>query len=638
MNEHTYQKLEFDEIRRAVAGACACSLGRHLAETLAPSTRPAVVRQWLAQVAELGAVLDHVGYPPFGGIYDIHEEVNAASFPTPLEADRLARVAETLEGTVRLRSWFARLGDRAPQLASIGERIGDFEKLAALIGESVDPRGHVRDTASSRLASIREMIERTRDNLRSVCDRLVKQGGVRAMLAYQGVTFHEDRMVLPLKSEYHGRIKGIVHRSSESGSTLFVEPAESVELNNTLTRLRDEEQKEITRILRELCRKVASHREPIISTLRAVAVLDLIGGKCRYGRSRRCTCPEVCEDGRLELHEARHPVLLEVFDRQAEEAGEGTPRKQVVPIDVRLGEDFDILMITGPNTGGKTVALKTVGLMALMAQCGIPIPAGEGSRVPVYHQIHCDVGDEQSIQQSLSTFSSHLSNLLDILQHSGPKSLVLIDELGAGTDPDEGAAIGQAVISELLRLGAKAVITTHLSALKAVAFTVPRVDNGSVEFDVESLRPTYRLRLGEPGNSNALIIAERLGMPARLVRFAAKHLDDRNQALNKAIRGTLDSRREAEEARKVARAAALESKRSLESLEAERRRLAEEQATFVRWTKWVNALRPGDAVYLKALRDEARLVRLQLHKQTAVVSTGMIDMEVPLRDISEPQA
>jgi DNA mismatch repair protein MutS2 len=329
-------------------------------------------------------------------------------------------------------------------------------------------------------------------------------------------------------------------------------------------------------------------------------------------------------------------VLLEVFDRQAEEAGEDAPRKEVVPIDARLGEDFDILMITGPNTGGKTVALKTVGLMALMAQCGIPIPAGEGSRVPVYHQIHCDVGDEQSLQQSLSTFSSHLSNLLDILRHSGPKSLVLIDELGAGTDPDEGAAIGQAIISELLRLGSKAVITTHLSALKAVAFTVPRVDNASVEFDVESLGPTYRLRLGEPGNSNALIIAERLGMPQRLIRFAAKHLDDRNQALNQAIRGTLDSRREAEEARKAAREAALESKRSFESLEAERRKFAEEQAVFVRWTKWVNALRPGDAVYLRTLRDEAKLIRLQLHKQTAVVSTGMIDMEVPLRDITEP--
>jgi DNA mismatch repair protein MutS2 len=279
VNEHTYQKLEFDEVRAAVARACSCSLGRHLAETLTPSTRPAVVRQWLSQVSELAAAIDLVSYPPFGGIHDIHEEVNAASFPSPLEGDRLAKVAETLEGTVHIRSWFARLGERAPQLAAIGERIGDFEKLAAVINESVDPRGNVRDTASSRLSGIRVTIERTKDSLRSVCDRLVKQVGVRAMLAYQGVTFHEDRMVLPLKSEYHGRIKGIVHRSSESGSTLFVEPAESVELNNTLTRLRDEEQKEITRILRELCRKITAHREPIISTLRAVAVLDLIAGE-----------------------------------------------------------------------------------------------------------------------------------------------------------------------------------------------------------------------------------------------------------------------------------------------------------------------------------------------------------------------
>ncbi len=329
-------------------------------------------------------------------------------------------------------------------------------------------------------------------------------------------------------------------------------------------------------------------------------------------------------------------MLVELFSR---DAVDGRAPRQVVPIDVRLGDDFDILVITGPNTGGKTVTLKTVGLMALMTQCGVPIPAGEGSRMPVFDNVFIDIGDEQSLQQSLSTFSSHLGTLLDILRRSDAKSLVLIDELGAGTDPDEGAAIGRSILAELLQLKSKAIVSTHLSALKAVAYTTERVDNAAVEFDPETLGPTYRLRLGEPGNSNALIIARRLGMPARLVQQAKSFLDDRSGALHKAIAGTLQSRREAEEARRTARDAALEAQREREGLERERKAMESAQAEFDRWTQWVNALKPGDAVYLRNLKRAAKVVRMQLHKQTALVTAGPLDLEVPLRDISigEPQ-
>jgi DNA mismatch repair protein MutS2 len=633
VNDATLRKLDFAEIRETIASYCGTALGKHLVRSMTPSTRPDLVRTWLTQVRELVALADDHPLPPMGGIHDIREYVRASAFPAPLEADALAQVAETLAATMPLRAWFERIGDAAPSLHALYDQIHDLSPIAEAINEVIDPRGKVHDYASPRLASIRGAIVEAQRHVRQVFDRILRQTSLTRVLQYAGATFHNDRMVLPLKAEHRGRIPGIIHRSSDTGATLFVEPSESVELNNTIVRLRDEEDKEITRILKELTRHVQVNTKDIVVTLRAIAVVDLISAKCRYAKKRFCVCPEIDENGVLDLHAARHPVLLELFGR---EAAAGAPLREVMPIDIRLGDDFDVLVVTGPNTGGKTVAIKTVGLLALMTQCGLPIPAGEGSRMPVYHQIFIDVGDEQSLQQSLSTFSSHLGALLDILRHSGPRSLVLVDELGAGTDPDEGAAIGQSVLSELLKLGAKAVVTTHLSALKAVAFTTDRVDNAAVEFDPQSLRPTFRLRMGEPGNSNALIIAQRLGMPARLVKLARNCLDDRTRALNKAIAGTLQSRREAEEARRTAHEAALQSQRERDKYEKDRAELEQSKKSFDDWARWINALRPGDPVFIKPLKRYAKVVRMELHKQKALVCAGAMDIEVPLRDIDQP--
>ena len=634
MNQATFHKLDFDSIRNVLATHCATTLGKALVENLAPATKIHVVRDWLGQVRELSiAVIDH-SYPPFGGVYDVRDHVRASGFPAPLEAEHLVKIADTLTATAHLRSWLQNVAPVAPSLARLLDRVMDLSEIGVAINEAIDERGEVRDHASARRASIRRTIEESKARVRSVFERLVRQSGLSKLLQYGGTTFHDDRMVLPLKAEYRGRIPGIIHRSSDSGATLFIEPAESVELNNTIVRLRDEEKKEITRILKNLTQRIHLNARAIVDTLGALAVLDLIAAKCRYAKKRKCVCPEIDEGGRLELFEARHPLLLELFDEQAVT---GEPKREVVPIDIRLGDDFDVLIITGPNTGGKTVTLKSVGLLALMTQCGIPIPAREDSRMPVFSQIFIDIGDEQSLQQSLSTFSSHLSNQLEILRTSGNRSLVLIDELGAGTDPDEGAAIGRAIIAELLSLKARAIVTTHLSALKAVAFTAQRAENASVEFDSVSLRPTYHVRLGEPGNSNALIIAKRLGMPARLVQLAKTYLDDTTRALNKAIAGTLDSRREAEAARRAAREAELVANHEREKFERERKELEKSQEEFQRWTRWVNALRPGDEVHLRNLNRAARVVRMQLHKQTVLVSAGAMDIEVQLRDVVEPQ-
>ncbi|MEK6799149.1 MAG: endonuclease MutS2 [Planctomycetota bacterium] len=633
MNEATFRKLDLDAVRDLLAGHCATALGKALARTLAPTKSPQLVRTWLAQVSELSEAVAQYNWPPLGGVHDVRDYVRAAAFPTPLEPDPLIRIADTLAATGPLCAWLTRVVQAAPSLQSLAGRVGDLTVVANVIRDAIDERGKVRDYATPRLADIRRSIEDARKEIHHVFERIVRHAGHTKFLQYSGATFHNDRYVLPLKAEYRGRVPGIIHRSSDSGATLFVEPSESVQLNNAIIRLREEEDKEITQVLRGLTQRIHLNAQPITETLRAIGVVDLIAAKCRYGKQRSCLSPEIDADGRLELHEARHPLLVELFA----DAREGLPLREVVPIDVRLGDDFDVLVVTGPNTGGKTVTIKTIGLLALMTQCGIPIPVGPGSRMPVFREIFIDVGDEQSLQQSLSTFSSHLAHLLEIIRGSSPAALVLIDELGAGTDPDEGAAIGRAVIAELLNLKAKAIVTTHLSALKAVAFTTPRVDNASVEFDPESLCPTFRLRMGEPGNSNALIIAKRLGMPARLIQLAKGFLDDRTRALNKAIEGTLDSRREAEAARKAARDAALEAQKEREGFEKERADLEKAQDAFTQWMAWMNTLKPGDPVYVKSVRCHGRVVRMQLHRQSAVVTAGEMDLEIPLRDLDRPQ-
>jgi len=633
MDESTFHKLEFDAIRSLLAGYCATDLGKSLASTLKPATNSQQVKTWLRQAQEMSNLAQEHGLPPFGGVHDVRDLVRASSFPTPLEADALVKVADTLSATAALRRWFGAVEGVASSLESIDRRLPDLSVIAEAILQAIDERGEVRDDASRRLSDIRNAIADARRHLRGVFDRIIKQAGQSGILQYGSATFHNDRCVLPLKSEYRGRVQGIVHRSSDSGATLFVEPSESVELNNMIVRLREDESKEITRILKFLTQRISSNAPQIQETLRAIALLDLIAAKCRYMKKRGCVCAAIDDNGILELHSARHPLLVELF---AGESQDGNPPREVVPIDVRLGDDFDVLMVTGPNTGGKTVSLKTIGLAVLMTQCGIPIPAGAGSRLPVYRRVFIDIGDEQSLQQSLSTFSAHLATLREILRKSGERTLVLIDELGAGTDPDEGAAIGRAIVEELLSLGAKAIVTTHLGVLKAVAFTNPRVDNACVEFDPESLRPTFVLKLGEPGNSNALIIAKRFGLPARLIRMARRFLDDRTRALNQAIAGTLDSRRQAEQARRDARKASIASQEERERLEQDRRSLLARQEAFEAWTKWVHDLGVGDEVFVASLNGRARVVRMQLHKQSALVCSGAMDVEVPISELTKP--
>ncbi|MFO0972420.1 MAG: DNA strand exchange inhibitor protein [Phycisphaerae bacterium] len=513
------------------------------------------------------------------------------------------------------------------RMAALAVRLGEFGFLAEKLGETLDRRGRIRDDATPRLARLRTRIVELRGELEACFARLLRQQTILKLLQYPGATLHGDRMVLPLRSDLRGRIPGVIHRSSDSGQTLFVEPTEAVELNNALIRLTQEESLEVGRILWELTQLVHRHAAALIDTFDALAIVDLLTAKHQLAMRHGLTIPELNRAGRVRLPRARHPLLLELA------AAAGGDGRTVVPIDVRLGEDFDALIITGPNTGGKTVALKTVGLAALMAQAGLPIAAAAGATVPVFSDVLVDIGDEQSLQQSLSTFSAHLTRILEIFRKADGGALVLLDELGAGTDPDDGAALGRAIVERLVELGSRSMVTTHLGALKALAYEQPRVDNAAVQFDYQALRPTYELRIGEPGNSNALIVAARLGMPTEMVSAAQRHLADRERSLARAIAGTVEARRSAEEARRLAEAAQRAAEQSAAAAEQERRKLAEEKARHERWVARINALRPGDAVHVRRFDRAGVVSAVMLHRQMVRVTVGAMEVEVAVTEV-----
>lgn len=632
MDAHTLDKLEFALVRQALAAEAQCGLGRELANRVAPARRLPQITNWLTQGEEFARLTDARGLPPFGGVRDVRAMVKRAIPPAKLEPNEFAELSTTLEGVHAVRLWFEGAGEAFPHAARLIARLGEFRAIQERISRMIDHAGRVRDDASERLSRIRYDIDDARAKIRDVFDRLLRQASLTKFLQYGGATFHEDRMVLPLRADQRGRIPGIIHRSSDSGQTLFVEPAEAVELNNRRVSLLASEAEEISRLLWELTHLVHLNQAPILQTLEAMAVVDLLSAKVKFARNHDLTWPAVRAERKLALRQARNPILMLAFGAMESAKAEGPPRR-VVPIDVRLGDDFDIMLLTGPNTGGKTATLKTVGLVCLMAQSGLPIPAATGATLPLFDDIFIDVGDEQSLQQSLSTFSAHLARILDIVQRARQTSLVLIDEMGAGTDPDEGAAIGRAVLERLLATGCLAMVTTHLGALKAVGFEQNRVDNACVQFDIESLRPTYELRIGEPGNSNALAIASRLGMPKKMVEAARRHLNRRERALSKAIAGTLDARRDAERARKDAENARIEAARATLAALDQSRQLEERQRAYSKWVENVMALTPGTLVRVRRFHDAGRVVRVSFDQQRAVVSIGAIEVEVPLADI-----
>ncbi|NLF33219.1 MAG: hypothetical protein GX591_20320 [Planctomycetes bacterium] len=639
MDPVTLEKLEFDRVREILSRFCRCALGEGLARRIAPSSDAGRVRTWLAQTTEMVDTLREVGLPPFGGITDITAALDRAVPSGGATGEDFAAIASTLKGIGEVRRWSEALGASAPLLVEMTARLEDFTPQVEAIERVIDERGEVRDSASPRLASIRAEAAGCAAQIRQIVYAFVRRPDVAQYLQATTVQMHEDRFVIPVKAEHRGRLPGVVHRASHTGATLFVEPAECVQLNNRLVALAQKEHDEITRLLGELAIAVHRRSGAIARCLRTLAQIDLLAAKAQYAYQFDMTCPEVAEGGPIVLYACRHPLLVEQAARQDAQGVEADQRHDVVPIDVRLGADFDLLIITGSNTGGKTVTLKTVGLLSLMAHSGLHIPARRGATLRLLRDVLLDVGDEQSLQQSLSTFGGHLMRIKHILGRANPHTLVLLDELGSGTDPEEGGAIGQAILDELRRRGCPGMITTHLGTLKAYAYNHDRVENASVEFDTATLRPTYRLLIGTPGESHAIAVAEHYGLPQSVLRAAREHLPRTGRQLRRAIRATSVVRQASEEARAAAEAARLEAQQHQELYQSKLADLQGLTDQFTDWLAGLSAMQPGDELFVRRFKRTGTLVRLQLSRQVAVVNMGGMEAEIPLQELMpEPAA
>ncbi len=509
--------LEFPAVRERLAAATGFPPGRRLAEALEPTSDPVLVEIGLEETAQARALLAEHPSAGIGGAHDIGPAVDRAARGGRLDAAQFAAIAQTLEAAARLRDVLG--DDRRPLLRELARGLHPLPALRSTLERSFDPTGELLDTASPRLGALRRATRIAYERLRTRLEQLVHSSEVSGALQDPLVTLRNGRYVIPVRAEARGRVKGIVHDASGSGQTLFVEPLVAVELGNAWREAQLAEAVEIERILDELSALVGSQAALLRETLGSLARFDLWSAKARLAEEMDATRAETAGRPELVLRGARHPGLT----------------GRVVPIDVELGVDFRALVVTGPNTGGKTVTLRTIGLLALMHQAGLHLPVDPGSRLPVFRDVFADIGDEQSVAQSLSTFSGHLRSIVRIAAAAGPGNLVLLDELGAGTDPTEGSALAQALLDHFLRRGALVAATTHYAELKVYAHTTPEARNASVEFDLETLSPTYHLRIGLPGGSQAFAIAERLGLPGEIVDAARSRLTEGQQAFEETL-------------------------------------------------------------------------------------------------------
>ncbi len=501
MEKESYKVLEYEKIREMLAARAGSSLGKERARSLQPSADYAEVEEQLEQTAE--AVRIHaVTSPPFGGIHDLRPLLKKIHMGAVLTLEELVDIRSTLYAMRNVKEFFKGLEIEAPTLKEWAHGIEILGQLERRLENTLDEHGSLRDDASVELRRLRTEIQTTQNRIKERVGAALRAPENQKYFQEAIVTLRDERYVIPVKAEYRRFFPGIVHDQSATGATLFVEPMAIVELNNDVKQLVLSEQHEVERILRDLSQQIGGQQDILQENLSVLADFDFTFAKAKLAEDMDAQQPVMNREGRAHLRQARHPLI---------------PRDRVVPIDIELGDAYTMLLITGPNTGGKTVSMKTFGLLVLMAQSGCFLPTAPDSTLPVYQNIYADIGDEQSIEQSLSTFSAHMTHIVDILSKVEADDLVLVDELGAGTDPEEGAALAMAILERLLAVKAATVATTHYSELKTFAYTREGIENACVEFDVKSLRPTYRLLIGIPGASNAFAISRRLGLSEAII-------------------------------------------------------------------------------------------------------------------------
>ncbi len=527
MNLNSFKTLEFDRIRALLLQQAGSVEGHARLEALRPQTEPAAVREALARTSEGVVLLKAVGRQPYHDLPDPAEALAGARVRgAHLEPRALADLASFIEGGVEIARRVARV-EGTPRLSRLASEVEDTSAVAAAIRRALLPSGEVADDASPRLAEIRRTLVRLRSQLTSVMEGYLRSADAERLLQDRVITTRNDRYVLLLKAEHKGQLPGVIHGSSGSGASFFVEPLPAVELNNDIVALQDDERAEVVRILQELTGRARARADDLALMASVLGELDAVQAMALLAVDMGAHPPEIVDGAKpdLELLDSRHPLLM---PKLAERLGIARS-KEPVPVSLRVGGDEPILVISGPNTGGKTVALKTVGLFALMAQCGLHVPAGPGSRLTVFRRVFADIGDEQSIAENLSTFSSHLAAIVEMTRDLERPALVLLDEVGAGTDPTEGGALGVAIVEHFRRKGTMVVATTHHGLMKAYAQSTPGVATASFGYHPETYEPTFRLTLGAPGRSLALEMAERLGLPAEVVQDARARRDDKEQ-------------------------------------------------------------------------------------------------------------
>lgn len=534
--ERALKTLEYDKVRQQVATYCTSSIGKTAIDELVPQTDYEKVVQLLEEMDEGLSILRVKSNVPMGGIFDVRPAARRAQIGGMLSAMELMEVSSTIRASRILRNFIEDIESEAvieiPHFITKKEAMPVLTGLQHEINNCIDDNGSVLDSASQTLRSIRQSLRAEEAKVRSKLESLIRGSNAAKMLSDALVTIRNDRFVIPVKQEYRHHYGGIVHDQSSSGQTLFIEPDSVVQANNEIHRLKMKEQAEIERILLALSAMVEEVAPDLFNLVKVLGEIDVILAKGKYGQANKCTMPKMNNDGYIRLVRARHPLL---------------PIDIAVANDIEFGKDITAIVITGPNTGGKTVTLKTVGLCTLMAQAGLPVPALDGSELAVFKQLFADIGDEQSIEQSLSTFSSHMVNIVDILQKFDHESLVLFDELGAGTDPQEGAALAISILDEVHGRGARVMATTHYPELKAYGYNRPGVANASVEFDIETLSPTYRLLIGVPGRSNAFEISSRLGLPESIIDRAKGFTGTDRHEVESMIASLEETRRQSED-------------------------------------------------------------------------------------------
>ena len=622
MNNQTagrhWRAVELDKVLRMLAEETACEDAAVLAREITPSSSLEEVRRMLAETDDAYVMMARFGAPSFGGLKNVTNALRRAEAGGTLNLTELLRIGGVLRTIRGITQWRSKSEGMKTALDWRFEGLSPNKYLEDRIGGVVLSEEEVADTASTELASIRRKIRGASSRVREQLDKMIRSPAYQKYLQDPIVTQRSGRYVVPVKAECRGEIPGLVHDTSASGATVFVEPMGVVEANNEIRVLLSREQAEIERILLELSGEVGSFADSIVQSYQIAVELNVIFAKGSLAYKMKASLPQVNDQGRISLKKARHPLI---------------DKEKVVPTDITLGETFDTLVITGPNTGGKTVSLKTIGLLSLMAMCGLMLPVADESEISVFDQVLVDIGDEQSIEQSLSTFSAHMTNIIRIIAQADNRSLVLLDELSSGTDPVEGAALAISILEALREKGVRMAATTHYAELKAYALQTPGVENGCCEFDVATLRPTYRLLIGVPGRSNAFAISLRLGMAPEIVDRARGLVSEENSQFENVVENLETSRQKLEFERKKLDQLRREAAQVKKEAEEQRRKVEEESSRELdRARQQASQLVARTRAQIDAMLTEMEELRRQQNKalsaeQKARLRSGMRRLE-----------